>query len=193
MDEPDPNTFEAIAAEPSRPSGQDDGLLTALRQQRDALASTRDTYVPIQGYGENTGISLWAHYRLLDAIELDAIGRKVAQEFRSNRQQRERILWAGVDAMIEACDGIFYQIQGESEKHIMTIDGVPINGFNVGIARALGFEDKIAPHSPERSIVLGVFGNNVSSVQIHTMLLGRWMANTTIDVTEEFLEAGGNL
>jgi hypothetical protein len=61
------------------------------------------------------------------------------------------------------------------------------------LADALKFGDAVDLNSPARSVVIALFGGNMVALQQHTLLLGRWMGDTSIDVTSEFLEAGGNL
>jgi hypothetical protein len=165
--------------------------LAALAQQRNALATTRETYLPIPGY-ERSGIALYVKYRLVDGDEIAKIGRKVTGEFRRS-QAYERQLWASVDVMIAGCEGLFVDLGDRKKIPLKTNAGTEVSGFNADLAEALGFAGEINPNQPARSVVLGVFGGNMVALQQHALLLGRWMSDTTADVTQEFLEAGGNL
>jgi hypothetical protein len=164
-------------------------LLEALAQQRDDLAQQREVDIPLPNYGKS-GIQLYVRYRLLDGDELAKIGRLVNREFNRNRAY-ERNLYASLDVIIEACEGFYVEKEGQNKVPV-TLGGTPISGYNQELAQALKFEDKIDPRHPARSCVLAFFGGNVVSVQQHSVMLGRWMGDTTVDLTEEFLELSGN-
>jgi|SRR5215472_10941272 len=169
------------------PSDETSSLLDILAQERDELATERETFIPIPGYGRDSGVTMYVKYRLLGGDEMANIGRKVQREFRKN-QQYERILYASIDTMIAACMG-FYAQQGNNGDKLE----LPLYNYDVELARALKFDDKIDPNNPARSVVMALFGNNMIAIQQHTLILGRWMGDTTIDATAEFLDQGGNL
>jgi len=189
MEELDPT---AVGLGEVAAGGQDEesSLLDALARQHEELASTRETDIPLPNYGKS-GITLYVRYRLLDGSELEQIGRKILSQF-SKRQNYERQLYSAIDAMIAACQG-FYVDKGDGEKQQLTLGGEPITGYDARLATALRFADKLDPRSPARSCVINFFGNNIVSLQQHNIVLGRWMGNTTTDVTQELLESEGNL
>jgi hypothetical protein len=172
--------------------GQDDesSLLDALAQQRDELATERETDIPLPNYGKS-GVTLYVRYRLLDGKDLEKIGKRVISQFKKG-QNYERQLYSSIDVMIEACEGFFVD-RGDGEKQPVTLGGIPISGYGEQLATALRFADKIDQRSPARSCVLNFFGDNIVSIQQHSIVLGRWMGNTTADVTTELLEQEGNL
>lgn len=167
---------------------EEGSLLDALAEQRDLLATTRETFIPIFGY-EKSGMTLYAKYRLLDGDELSKIGKRVSGQFSRNKVY-ERNLYSSMDVMIEACEGLFVD-RGDGEKIQLKQDGRSITGYSTDLASALKIT--INPDSPARSVVLGVFGGNIAGLQQHSIMLARWMGNTTLNVAEEFLEATGNL
>jgi hypothetical protein len=155
-------------------------LLDALAARRDEIAVNNEIYLPIPGY-DVSGITLLARYRLLSGEELEGIGRKVVKQY-SKSQRYERTLYGSIDVMVNACTGIFYEMDGQ-RKQLTTNDGTPIDGFDENLAEALQFEADTA-----RQCVLGVFCGNVVSLQTHNLMLGRWMSDTSIDVMSEMLE-----
>jgi hypothetical protein len=171
--------FGDVAAKASGNSQPEASLLDALAEQRSDIADFKEVDIPIPGY-ERSGISLLAKYRLLDGEEVASIGRKIAREF-NKRQQYERNLYASVDLMISACTAILYEMDGKKDQ--LTFNDEPITGYTASLAEALKYE---APNT--RQIVFGVFGNNVVALQSHSVLLGRWMSNTSVDVMNELLE-----
>jgi hypothetical protein len=162
-------------------------LLDALAAERDEMAAERETFIPIPGYGRDSGVIMLVKYRLLGGEEIAGIGRKVQREFRKS-QQYERILYASIDTMIAACEGFYAQRGTNGEKLEL-----PLYHYDTELAKALKFEDQIDPNQPARSVVIALFGGNMIAIQQHTLLLGRWMGDTTMDATAEFLDQGGNL
>lgn len=174
-------------------SGREDeesSLLDALASQRDDLANTREVDIPLPNYGRS-GVTLYVRYRLLAGTELEQIGKRITSQF-SKRQNYERQLYSSIDVMIEACEGFFVD-RGDGQKHPVTLGGEAITGYDERLAEALRFQDKVESRSPARSCVLAFFGNNIVSLQQHSIVLGRWMGDTTSDVVKELLEAEGNL
>jgi hypothetical protein len=183
--EASPNLGETSLAAAGGLSEDTGSLLDALAEERDTLATEREVAIPVPGYGTKTGVSLYVKYRLLGGEELGRIGVRVQREFRKH-QQYERVLYASIDTMIAACEGFYAEKEGEK------ID-LPFLNFGQELADALKFGDAVDLNSPARSVVIALFGGNMVALQQHTLLLGRWMGDTSIDVTSEFLEAGGNL
>jgi hypothetical protein len=172
----------ADVAEAASGGSPETNLLEALSAKREELAEIREVDIPIRGY-ESTGLGMYARYRLVDGEEIADIGRKVMREFRKN-QQYERNLYASIDLMISACTGIW--VEADGSKFQLTLEGVPIGGYDGRLAEALSFDAPTA-----RQVVIGTFANNVMALQTHSLLLGRWMSDTSTDVMSEMLE--GNL
>lgn len=169
-------------------SSEETSLLDALAAQVQKTSDDQETFVPIPGY-EKSGMTLLARYMLLDSKESEKIGRRVMREFKSKSQQYERNLYASVDVMVAACTGIFVERSGERIQ--LTFQHREISGYSDDLVSALKLT--VAETSPVRSTVFQVFRSNVYAIQQHSLLLGRWMSNTTTDVLGEVLDAGGNL
>lgn len=164
-------------------------LLDALAASREETAKVTDTFIPIAGY-EASGIMLYAKYRLMEGEELTNIGRKVASQFGKKRAY-ERQLYAGIDTMVEACLGLYVD-RGDGKKVQMTNGGIPIAGYDANLAEALKFLDLVKKKDVGRTVVLGTFANNTISITQHTLMLGRWFNDASVDVSAEYLEATGN-
>lgn len=186
MEEHDQVQPGEVAIHASGDSRENVSLLDALADQRNEIAASHTTMIPIPGY-ERSGMTLMAEYTVIDGKDLAEIGRKVTREYRSKGQSYERNLYASIDVMIASCTGIYVDRDG-SVIQLRDNDGEPITGYSQELASALRYEAQTA-----RQCVLGVFVNNVAALQQHSMLLGRWMGNTTTDVIGELLDAGGNL
>jgi hypothetical protein len=160
-------------------------LLDSLSEEREEVAANREVDIAIPGYRR---VRLYARYRLLDGPEISAIGQKIVKEFRKSRYNQA--LYGSIDAFLAACVGIYYEEEEGGERGQLTVNGVPVTGYTLELARGLKLEDRIDPQNPARSIVLLVFGGNEVAIQAHNLKLGRWMTDTSVDVDEEFL--GGN-
>lgn len=189
VEERDPTLGEIAETSASGLPEQNGSLLDSLVQQRDELSANREVYIAIPGY-ERPEMTLQAKYRLLDGEEIAQIGRKVTRQY-SRKQFYERNLAASLDVMIEACEG-FYVEMPDGGKIQLLLNGVPISGYTNELAEALRFENEIDAQQPARSCVLGLFANNVIAIQSHSTLLGRWMGDTSSEVSMEFLEEAGN-
>lgn len=179
--EDDPGLAE-VAVSAAGGDAEQASLLDSLAAQRDEIASAKEVFIPIPGY-EASGMTLLARYRLMSGDEVEAIGRKVTRQFKKG-QRYERNVYATIDMMIAACSGIF--VDRDGEKIQLKHNGNEIDGYDESLSEALKFEASSA-----RECVLGVFGNNIIAVQSHSLLLGRWMSDTSTDVMSEMLE--GNL
>lgn len=185
-------TLGEVAEHAANGSGlpeQNGSLLDALAQQRDDLATNRDVFLGIPGY-ERPEMTLIAKYRLLDGEEISRIGTRVQRQF-SKKQFYERNLFAAIDIMIAACEGLYVEMP-DGGKIQLENGGTKIVGYNQDLAEALRFTDEIDAQQPARSVVLGLFANNIVAIQQHSILLGRWMGDTSSDVTINFLEGEGN-
>jgi hypothetical protein len=158
--------------------GQPDNLLGALREKRKEISETKETYIAIPGYDGEPPI-LMANYRLMDGTEIDKIARKIRHEVKDNWQRQ---VLSAVDLIINACQGLYIDLDDGNEPQPMTLNGVPVDGYNSELATALEFEATTA-----RQVVFGVFGGNDVAIMQHSARLGLWMADTTRDVDMDFL------
>jgi hypothetical protein len=162
-------------------------LLDQLAAKRKEISETRETMVPIPGFDKDPPLLL-AKYRLLEGPELDRIGTQVRRQVKG---RWERQITAAIDTFVAACEGIYVDKGDGSGPQPLTLDGVPITGYTEELARALQFADQLPNPPTARSIVLGLFTNNDVAISTHAMVLSRWFADTSVDVSQELLE--GNL
>ena len=160
-------------------------LLDQLAERRQAVADTKDTFIEIAGYDKEPPILL-AHYRLVEGPELAKIADKVRTEFRG---RWDRNLYAAIDTMIVACDGIYID-KGDGKPVPLTLNGDPITGYNNALAEGLRYVDKLRQGFTHRDVVLGLFGGNELAIAEHNARLNRWFGDTSADVSKDFL---GNL
>lgn len=181
-----PGLGETVVAASGLPEEEKAGsLLDALASDLNSLATERETLIPVPGFGAKSGVGLSIRYRLLEGPELVSIGQRIQREFRKT-QQYDRVTFASIDTMIAATTGFVAIKDGEEIE-------LPFTNFGLELAQALRIADKIDDNNPARSVVVSLFGGNMVALQQHSLLLARWMGDTSIDVTAEFLEAGGNL
>jgi len=178
---------EASAEKVGGLPGQNGSLLDLLADQRDELATNRETFIAIPGY-ERPEMTLMAKYRLLSGTEFAKIGQRVQKQF-TKRQVYERNIFAAIDIMVASCVGLYVEMP-DGGKIQLEYDGVKIEGYGPELASALKFEGEIDPSAPARSVVLGLFTNNIVAIQTHSIILSRWMGDTSTETTNEFLEAG---
>lgn len=172
------------------PDGSDSrNLLDQLAEKRREASENRETLIAIPGY-EDSGITLYAKYRLLTGPELERIAK--AQERGKGKQRGlwTRSLSAACAVMSSACVGIFYQTDEMDEPQPLCFpfpDGQEITGFNdPNLASAL----KIERADTARALITGVFCDNELAVSTHSVKLNRWFGNTNVEVDDEFLGEG---
>jgi hypothetical protein len=181
MDEPSIDPVQVITEE------QPESLLDQLAAKREAVSSTKETILPLPGY-DRTPPFLHIKYRLLDSKEIGQLATKVNNQF---RDRWERALFLAVDTVIAACVGFYYSETGNAtDVKPLTIGEQPVTRFSAALAEGLKFADKLEDAKQPRNVVLGLFGQNDVALQNHVFLLNRWMADTSIDVSQGLL---GNL
>jgi hypothetical protein len=159
-----------------------ESLMEQLRAKRQEIAETRDTFVPITGYGS---VGLQAQHRLMERPEVEDIGRKVLQEVKGRGDRQMRIL---EDQIINSTTGFFIQRTGDivpqplldeqnGDEQILRWDQ---------LAHYLGWTP--ASHDANaRAALYFVFGGNEFAVGQYGILLNRWMGNTSFKVDDVFL------
>jgi len=162
-------------------------LLDQLASKRKEIADIRETFVPIPGYDKEPPLLL-AKYRLLEGPELDRIGSRVRRDVKG---RWDRQITAAIDTFIAACEGIYVDTGDGAGPRPLTLNGEPITGYTEELAQALKFASELPSPATARSVVLGLFTNNDVAISSHAMVLSRWFADTSIDVSQEMLE--GNL
>lgn len=162
------------------PTGQE-SLLDQLRAKREEVAGSNTCFIPIPGYDGDPPVMM-AQYRVLDGKELDNIGRKVARE---TKDRWDRNVLAAMDVLIACCQGMYVDMQNGAEPQQMTLNGVPIAGYNQDLAQALQFQAETA-----RQVVMGIFVNNEVALMQHNVRLSMWMGNTSRRIDEDVFAAG---
>jgi hypothetical protein len=184
-EEVEPGLHELASGEAAPVSTADEGsLLDDLRKKREEVADNTEVFIPLPGYDDpaNPPIML-AKYRLMEGQELGKIGKKVQQE---TRDQWERQIRATVDALIAACDGIYYDmLKGEGPQQV-TRNGVPIYGYTPELASILGFKAETA-----REVVMGVFVSNEVAIMQHGARFTLWLGNTSRKVDQDLFLGEG--
>jgi hypothetical protein len=174
---PDP---VAQAAQDPQPSN----VLEQLAAKRGVIADTREAFIPLPGYDKEPPLLL-AKYRLIDGPELAQIGSDIQTEFRS---RWDRSLYMAIATMVRACGGIYVDIAGDGNPVPLTLNGKPITGYNDDLAEALSFQDKLPPNHRDRDVLVGLFGGNEVMISSHAIILNRWFADTSLDISKEMLE-----
>lgn len=128
-----------------------------------------------------------ARYHMLDADTVDKIGRKVKRQYgKSKDQQAQMLLAASCDALIQACDGLFYR-DDDSGLHQILYNDLPVL-YDQSLAEFLDLRGQDGePLASGRSVVQAMFGYNDTSVIDHYVRLTRWMRDSSVDVNSELL------
>lgn len=158
-------------------NGRDNSMMGELRRRHAELAEAKTLDLPVPGYND----TLVARYRVLDIKgELDHLQAKVAHEFRSIGEQG---VYGTIDALIMACEGMYYNNGSELKPLSEGIgpDEPPVL-YDDRLADFLGFEAQSA-----RETVLETFGRNEPALIEHGRQLSVWMQNTSRTVMEGFL------
>lgn len=164
---------------------QDGSLLDSLAQKHSALANTKSIKMVLPGYDQKPPFLL-AQYGLVDGKELALLGEKV---YRETKDAYQRQLYGAVDTMIMALQG-FYVDLGDGLPKELTYQREHLTRFDVSLAQALKFEDKLKPGHGAREVVFSLFGGNDIMIVSHSVQLSRWLSNTSIEVDEAMF--GGN-
>lgn len=156
-------------------------LADQLRDQRQEIAETKDTLLPLTGY-EKFGVQV--RHRLVSRAELEQIGRKIVAETRDRGERNMRII---LDTIINSTTGFFVQMDGAPNPDPITDPktGGPLLTWDQ-FANYLGWNTN-GDAGDARSALYWIFGANEFMVGQYGISLNRWMGNTSIKVDEEFL------
>lgn len=155
-------------------------VVDMLRRRRQALASETTTDLDIPGYGGE----LFARYHLIDGKQLNAIATKVQK---TEREASARALFASIDVLIAACDGLYIRDHGvEKGVHEVMGEDTPVR-YDQRLAEFLQYEGALGANPTARGVVLGLFGNNELAILTHSGNLQRWMMGLEAQNDEEFL------
>jgi hypothetical protein len=127
------------------------------------------------------------HYHMLDVDAVDRIGKKARRQYgKSKDQQAQLLLAASCDALIQACDGLFYR-DDDGAMHQIQYNDLPVL-YDQSLAEFLDLRGQDGePLSSGRQVVQAMFGYNDTSVIDHYVRLTRWMRDTSVDVNSELL------
>jgi hypothetical protein len=143
-------------------------ILTELRAKREELRGDHTVDLEVPGY---QGL-LWVRYGTIPLKEAELLGKEVMKE-----QKDMRTLLGAVDTLIAACRGVYVK-SGDELVSIDTTQDVPVL-FDQRLADLLDFQSS----GGARGVVRGTFSNDYAIVQ-QSIVLSRWMQNTSLDVSE---------
>jgi len=158
-------------------------MMDQLRQER-ASEATDHADIDVPGFSGK----LVARYGVIDGKQLAMIGKRVQRQFKADD---ERQLYGSVDVLVAACEGLYFKT---TDDQLIPIDpdlpphGVdPMQGnaatySHPGLGTYFGFAGGDA-----RTNVFGLFKNNDMAIVGHSILLQRWMADTSKGVDEAWL------
>jgi len=163
----------------------DGSIMDSLRQQHRELADVQELYLSIPGYHGQ----LYAKYRLLDVRhDLRAIGQRAQKQFPGNIQ--DQIFYSNVDAMIQGCEGLFYQTdEGEYKSIAEALDPDATEPITYSDARLIEFFAWDATEVTSARAATQRLFNNDAALLDHARMLSNWMRDTSKDVNEDFLES----
>lgn len=184
------STLDNDIDEPVGPFVEEEGaisqatLLEAVKQEYEQLAKATDTYIPVIGYSAS-GLNI--RYRLPhNGKELDAIATKV---FRQVKSAYERNINVAIDTLITLCIGLYIEHPDKAGEYVEfnpdNQDG-PITFIDTRLAEVLGWENI----TNARQAVRRLFANNEMALLSHADKLGRWMTDTSADLTTEVWQLG---
>lgn len=183
MEEPqEPLIHEVVSGDAQGPQS----LADQLRAKRTEIADTRETLIPIIGYGDPVVLS--TKHKLMDRRDIEAIGRRVNRETKDRGERNMRIL---VDQIIDSTVGFYYQrVDDQEPLQLQDDSGATVQGWD-HLALYLGWEGP-TPGNPSvvRTALYFVFGDNEFAIGQYGITLNRWMGNTAFDVDQEFLGEG---
>lgn len=165
--------------EDQHPTG-DKSILDLLKADYKELAEHKDVTIPIAGW-ERSGLAI--RYRLPDSgIELDAVARKVNQQF-PRQEQYKRGYFTAVDTMIRLCEGLYFK-HPEDASIWVELDpketGAPLDlGDGEELSPIFGWNGGV---SSARDVVKKLFGGNEIAVLNHATQLQRWLTDTKADL-----------
>jgi hypothetical protein len=171
---------EQVGAEEA-PSRNGTSMMDSLRRKHQELTEGVTIDIPIPGYNG----ALVARYRVLDVKEeLGKINAKVRHEFRS---LGEIALYATIDVLIAACEGMYYN-DGDKLRPLSESfgDDVPVR-YDDRLAEFLALDLSEASGSYARETVRQTFGENEPALIEHGRQLNVWMTDTSRSATGDFL------
>lgn len=157
-----------------------DSMMSALREQYETLAKSNTVDLPIPGYNG----MLWARYHLLDVQnDMKKIGRRIRKQF---KEVEDQIFYVNLDAMILACEGLYYDRDGEKlslAEGLADGNDEPVK-YDQRLATFLGWP--LEEVASARDVVKRLFKNESAIIE-HGRQLNDWMRDTTKDVNDDFL------
>jgi hypothetical protein len=160
------------------PSGS---MMDRLREQHRKLAEQHTTELEIPGYSGE----LVARYRILDVQnELKKITLRVNREF---KDMAEQALYSTIDALILACEGLFYY-DGSKLRPLSESFGpsTPPVKYDHRLVEFLALE--LGEEASARDVVFAAFGGNEPAIITHGQILSRWMSGMAEGVMSSFME-----
>jgi hypothetical protein len=176
----EPTVTDVVSPEAQRPESS---LMDSLRVKRQEVADTRTVDIPIAGF-EEYGLTL--QHRYMDVDETRDLGRKIAKEFKGNREDMNLMLV--YDQVINSVVKILIRDPGNKKLvQLYEADGnTPVTRVDQ-LAEYLGWHPDHPENATARAALLFVFGDNEYAIGMHGIKLSRWMGNTAIDIDQEFL------
>jgi hypothetical protein len=165
---------------PDQP-GSSGSIIDTLRREYAKAAEEQTLDLEVPGWD---GL-LVARYHIVDGKQLGMIGDKVTRQHKSTA---ERNLYATIDSMLLANEGLFFK---DEDGELHDIDPNPTErGFTVTysdpvLLDVLGIPREQA--STAREAVIKAFKGNEIAVMRHGTKLSIWMGDTSKDVNEGFL------
>jgi hypothetical protein len=162
---------------------QESSVIERLRQQRKVVAEQHSTDIDIPGYNGN----LFCRYRLLESKDLKSISDHIQKTI---RDPEERIIAAGCDTLIRACEEFWVRDNGKEipvRNLLEPSREFPVR-YDTYLATFLGYEDFLPDPPTARAVVLGLFGGNEISLAAHNSYVARWMMGRGTEIDQELGE-----
>lgn len=174
MSETFPATSPLDQVEMAGSALQPESLREGLRRQRQENLENTTVDIPLPEFDNP---QLVGRYHFVDTDVMEKMGKRIMTEFKS---RSERTVYAAVDSIIEACDGLFAKLP-DSEELIPLDTDIPMT-YDSRLAEYLGFESTTA-----RDVVFQVFGGNTYAILDHSMKITKWMGNRKADLGDDGL------
>jgi len=157
-------------------------LMEQLRAKRQEIADTKDIKIPVPMYED---LGLQAQYRLMDRHEVEEVGKKNRKTTKNRGDFQMNVL---CDVIINACEGFYVQVGGETVPLTNGDDGPHITRWDELAVFCGATADQA---SSARSSLYYMFGNNEFAIGNHGISLNRWFGNTGVEVDADFLGEAG--
>lgn len=164
--------------------GKTPSYVDMFKSELDEIAQIKDVNIPVRGF-EKTGVQV--KYRLPESgKELDEIARRAKREAAKDAFKMNLII--SMDTMIRLCEGIYVQPPEAPEPVMLDPQetGMPCR-FDERLAELVGLDPD---NSTARQALRKLFNNNDSSIIDHSERLGRWIRDTTADISLEIWQLG---